>query len=95
MLCPAHMLGYATPVRSSSSCAQPKALSSFFLAVVGALLGCARLLFHVAPRPAAGHNACMRKPKPQPFEKFRGIGNPGIPSGRKAILRHIRKLRGR
>ena len=30
-----------------------------------------------------------------PFEKFRGIGNPGIPSGRKAILRHIRELRGR
>jgi AbrB family looped-hinge helix DNA binding protein len=29
-----------------------------------------------------------------PFEKFRGIGNPGIPSGRKGILRHIRKLRG-
>jgi AbrB family looped-hinge helix DNA binding protein len=28
-----------------------------------------------------------------PFEKYRGIGNPGIPSGRKAILRHIRRLR--
>jgi antitoxin PrlF len=30
-----------------------------------------------------------------PFEKYRGIGNPGVPSGRKAILRHIRRLRGR
>jgi antitoxin PrlF len=29
-----------------------------------------------------------------PFEKYRGIGNPGIPSGRKAIVRHIRRLRG-
>jgi antitoxin PrlF len=30
-----------------------------------------------------------------PFEKYRGIGNPGIPSGRKGILRYIRKMRGR
>lgn len=29
-----------------------------------------------------------------PFEKYRGIGNPGIPSGRQAILRHLRRLRG-
>ena len=29
------------------------------------------------------------------FEKYRGIGNPGIPSGRKAIVRAIRQLRGR
>jgi len=29
------------------------------------------------------------------FAKFRGIGNPGIPSGRKAILRYFRSLRGR
>jgi AbrB family looped-hinge helix DNA binding protein len=28
-----------------------------------------------------------------PFEKYRGIGNPGIPSGRKSILRYIRRLR--
>jgi AbrB family looped-hinge helix DNA binding protein len=33
--------------------------------------------------------------KMSPFEKYRGIGNPGIPSGRKAILRHIREMRGR
>ncbi len=30
-----------------------------------------------------------------PFEKYRGIGNPGIPSGRKAVRRWIRELRGR
>lgn len=30
-----------------------------------------------------------------PFAKFRGIGNPGIPSGRKGIIRYVRKLRGR
>jgi antitoxin PrlF len=29
-----------------------------------------------------------------PFAKYRGIGNPGIPSGRKAIVQQIRKLRG-
>ncbi len=29
-----------------------------------------------------------------PFEKYRGIGNPGMASGRRAILRRIRKLRG-
>jgi len=30
-----------------------------------------------------------------PFAKYRGIGNPGWPSGRKAILRKIREMRGR
>jgi AbrB family looped-hinge helix DNA binding protein len=30
-----------------------------------------------------------------PFEKYRGIGNPGISAGRKAIVNHIRRLRGR
>ncbi len=29
-----------------------------------------------------------------PFAKYRGIGNPGIPSGRKAIVRWVRELRG-
>jgi len=28
------------------------------------------------------------------FEKYRGIGNPGIPSGKKAINRWLRELRG-
>jgi AbrB family looped-hinge helix DNA binding protein len=30
-----------------------------------------------------------------PFAKYRGIGNPGIPSGRKALLRYFQRLRGR
>lgn len=30
-----------------------------------------------------------------PFAKYRGIGNPGIPSGKKAIVRWLRELRGR
>ena len=29
-----------------------------------------------------------------PFEKYQGIGNPGIPRGRKAIVRFFRKMRG-
>jgi AbrB family looped-hinge helix DNA binding protein len=33
--------------------------------------------------------------KISPFEKYRGIGNPGIPSGRKGMLRYIREMRGR
>ncbi len=28
-----------------------------------------------------------------PFEKYRGIGNPGIPSGRNAVRRRVRALR--
>lgn len=30
-----------------------------------------------------------------PFAKYRGIGNPGIRSGRKGIARWIREMRGR
>ena len=30
-----------------------------------------------------------------PFAKYRGIGNTGLPSGRKAIVRGIRELRGK
>lgn len=30
-----------------------------------------------------------------PFAKYRGIGNPGMGSGRKAIMGWIRELRGR
>lgn len=29
-----------------------------------------------------------------PFAKYAGIGNPGLPRGRKAIVRYIRKMRG-
>ena len=32
--------------------------------------------------------------KSSPFAKFRGIGTPGIGSGRKAIRRWLRELRG-
>jgi antitoxin PrlF len=27
------------------------------------------------------------------FEKYRGIGNPGLPSGKKAIIAYVRQLR--
>jgi hypothetical protein len=30
-----------------------------------------------------------------PFEKYRGIGTPGIRRGRKAVVRWVRELRGR
>jgi AbrB family looped-hinge helix DNA binding protein len=30
-----------------------------------------------------------------PFEKYRGIGTPGIGRGRKAVLRWSRRMRGR
>lgn len=30
-----------------------------------------------------------------PFAKYRGIGNPGIGSGRQAVIRWVRQLRGR
>lgn len=32
--------------------------------------------------------------KESPFEKYRGIGNPGIGRGRKGIQRWLRELRG-
>ncbi len=28
------------------------------------------------------------------FAKYRGIGNPGVPSGRERVLRKVRELRG-
>ena len=30
-----------------------------------------------------------------PFEKYRGIGSPGVPRGKKAVVRAVRNLRGR
>jgi antitoxin PrlF len=30
-----------------------------------------------------------------PFEKYRGIGTPGIARGKKAVVRWVRELRGR
>ncbi len=32
--------------------------------------------------------------KDSPFEKYRGIGNPGIGSGREAVIRYVREMRG-
>lgn len=32
--------------------------------------------------------------KESPFEKYRGIGNPGIGKGKKAIQKWLRELRG-
>jgi bifunctional DNA-binding transcriptional regulator/antitoxin component of YhaV-PrlF toxin-antitoxin module len=29
------------------------------------------------------------------FEKYRGIGNPGIPAGRRSIARRLHELRGK
>jgi len=29
-----------------------------------------------------------------PFAKYRGIGNPGMKPGRKAVIRWVRELRG-
>jgi len=28
------------------------------------------------------------------FDKYQGIGNPGIPSGRRGIVRYLRRMRG-
>jgi antitoxin PrlF len=43
-----------------------------------------------------GADICIRPVKDDdPFEKYSGIGNPGIPSGRKGMLRFISKMRGR
>lgn len=43
----------------------------------------------------AGRIRVRREPTASAFEKYRGIGTPGIGSGRKAILRWLRQLRGR
>jgi len=42
------------------------------------------------------HEMRMRPEREEsPFAKFRGIGDPGMPSGRKAIVERVRELRGR
>ena len=33
--------------------------------------------------------------KESPFAKYQGIGNPGVPSGRGAIVKYLRQLRGK
>jgi AbrB family looped-hinge helix DNA binding protein len=35
------------------------------------------------------------EPKESPFAKYQGIGTPGIPPGRKAVVDYVRRLRGR
>ena len=43
-----------------------------------------------------GDEMCVRPVrKTSVFEKFRGIGNPGMNSGRNAVLRKTREVRGR
>lgn len=37
----------------------------------------------------------MRKGTKSAFENYRGIGNPGIGRGRKAVVKWVRDLRGR
>lgn len=42
-----------------------------------------------------GEEVCVRPVREKSaFAKYRGIGNPGLPSGRKAILKAINDLRG-
>ena len=50
-----------------------------------------KLLFE---RDAGGVRARPVRTK-SPFEKYRGIGNPGVRPERKAVVRWIRELRGR
>ena len=43
----------------------------------------------------AGEDVCVRPVRAQSmFARYRGIGNPGLASGRKAVLRTIRESRG-
>ena len=55
------------------------------------------LLFEIADSGSAGKSSAAARVRPlrgqSPFEKFRGIGTPGIPRGRKGVLRWLRDLR--
>jgi len=55
------------------------------------------LLFEIADSGSTGKTRGAARVRPvrskSPFEKFRGIGTPGIPRGRKAVLRWLRDLR--
>lgn len=43
-----------------------------------------------------GHGIRVRPVRAKsPFEKYRGIGTPGIPSGKRAVVRWVQALRGR
>jgi len=37
---------------------------------------------------------CEKTETRSPFEKYRGIGSPGIARGKKAVVEWVRKLRG-
>jgi AbrB family looped-hinge helix DNA binding protein len=56
-----------------------------------------KLSFELADSGDARQDRIAVKVRPvrtrSPFEKYRGIGTPGIPNGRKAVLRWIRNLR--
>ena len=56
------------------------------------------LLFEVGDSARAGKDGAGVRVRPvrsrSPFEKYRGIGTPGIARGRKAVLRWLRDLRG-
>jgi AbrB family looped-hinge helix DNA binding protein len=55
------------------------------------------LLFEIADSGRTGKTGAAARVRPvrskSPFERFRGIGTPGIPRGRKAVLRWLRDLR--
>jgi AbrB family looped-hinge helix DNA binding protein len=43
-----------------------------------------------------GQKICVKPVKTSSiWDKWQGIGNPGIPSGKRALLKHFRALRGR
>jgi AbrB family looped-hinge helix DNA binding protein len=43
---------------------------------------------------ASGEMCIVPIRKESPFARYRGIGNPGVGSGKKAILKRLRELRG-
>jgi len=42
----------------------------------------------------AGEIRVRRARRESPFAQYRGIGNPGMDSGRASVLREVKKLRG-
>ncbi|MGH9772034.1 MAG: AbrB/MazE/SpoVT family DNA-binding domain-containing protein [Candidatus Acidiferrales bacterium] len=50
-----------------------------------------RLMFE---ERASGGMAVIPMRTESPFNRYRGIGNPGISSGRRAIVKRLRELRG-
>jgi AbrB family looped-hinge helix DNA binding protein len=50
-----------------------------------------RLLFENSGNKVVVHPVRTKSP----FEKYQGIGIPGVARGRKAVLRRVRDLRGR